>query len=627
MSKQKEQKLFEQFPPVPTEKWEEVITADLKGADYRKKLIWQTGEGFEVRPYYRAEDLAGIGFMGAAPGEFPFVRGTRACNAWKVHQTIAVESPEKANAEALRALAAGTGSLGFSIKGKEFTAAQLDALLKGIDLQKTPVVFSGNHAAAVIAGLMIARVHAMGEAGKEVHASFVIDPYMNCLSKKGAFGCSADGSKCMEQIAALAKQADGLRMRFAGVGGEMFGDSGSTIVQELAFTLAVGHEYLVRLMDAGLTADQAAKTIRFSMSVGANYFMEMAKIRAARMLWANIVKEYKPATECAEKMHLHGVTSRWNMTAYDPYVNMLRGTTEAMSAAIAGVHSLEVLPFDAAIRPATEFGSRIARNVQLLLKYESHFDQVADPAGGSYYIENLTASIAGQAWNLFKEVEAKGGYMAAFQAGFIQDQVEASAAKKDQEIATRRRTLLGTNQFPNFSEKADKDVTEATVIPGSGCSCKCSAPAPDARVLKPYRGAMAFEQLRLRTDRSGRAPKAFMLTCGQLAFARARAQFSCNFFACAGIDVVDNTYFASVEEGVKAALASKAEIVVICAADDDYATLAPQAKALLGDKAIFVVAGAPASQPELETQGIKNFISVRNNVLETLKYYQKELGI
>ena len=227
------------------------------------------------------------------------------------------------------------------------------------------------------------------------------------------------------------------------------------------------------------------------------------------------------------------------------------------------------------------------------------------------------------------EVEDRGGYIAAFEAGFIQDQIEASAATKDKNIATRRETLLGTNQFPNFLEVAGQEVTAETVTPGDKAKCCCSGKPVEGGVhpLRPYRGALAFEQMRLSVDRSGKEPKAFMLTCGSLAFARARAQFSCNFFACAGIRVQDNTYFKSLEEGVKAALDAKADIVVICAADDDYATLAPEAAKMIGDKAIFVVAGAPACMADLEAQGIKNFIHVKSNVLETLKYYLKELGI
>ena len=316
-------------------------------------------------------------------------------------------------------------------------------------------------------------------------------------------------------------------------------------------------------------------------------------------------------------MQIHAETSKWNQTVYDPYVNMLRGTTEAMSAAIGGVYSLEVTPFDASFENPTEFSKRIARNVELLLKHESHFDQVVDPAGGSYYIENLTQSIAAEAWKLFLEIEEKGGYTEAYKAGFIAERIKASAAAKDKNIATRRQILLGANQYPNFTEVAGKEITAESV----------TRKQAEGNVLVPYRGAMAFEEMRLHVDRSGKEPKAFMLTCGNLGMARARSQFSCNFFACAGIKVIDNTYFKSIEEGVKAALESKAQIVVVCASDDDYAEAAPKIKELLCGKAILVVAGAPACAPELEAQGITNFINVKSNVLETLKFYLKEMGI
>ena len=628
MANNKEEKLFGLFPPVTTEQWEAAITTDLKGADYERKLVWRTAEGFNVRPYYRAGNLKDVAFLGSKCGEFPYVRGTKKDNNWQIHQTIGVECPKEANAEATRALTKGAESIGFCIASKEFSAADLDTLLKGISLKTTELTFCGC-GVKTVAELFADKLENSDLNPEEVKVNFVIDPIINKLTLKGKLGCKEGAPKAFSTIADLIKKVPQYkRVRFVGVNGQQFNNCGSTIVQELAFTLAVGHEYVVKLMEQGLTIDQAAPSIRFTMSVSSNYFMEIAKFRAARMLWANIMAQYKPTRGCASKMKIHAVTSKWNMTVYDPYVNMLRGTTEAMSAAVSGVHSIEVLPFDTPYEKPTDFSARIARNVQLLLKEESHFNQVCDAAGGSYYIENLTNSIAEQAWNLFRQVEEKGGYIAAFEAGFIQDQVEASAAKKNSNIATRRETLLGTNQFPNFNEVADEAITEDVVTGKSTCKCGCASQAADGvRPLKPYRGAMAFEQMRLKVDRSGKQPKAFMLTCGALAFARARAQFSCNFFACAGIRVQDNTYFKSVEEGVKAALEAKAEIVVICAADDDYATLAPEAFKLLGDKAIFVVAGAPACKEELEAQGIKNFISVRNNVLETLQYYLKELGI
>ena len=616
MANTKSEKLFTEFPPVPTEKWEEVITADLKGADYERKLVWKTGEGFNVRPYYRAENLEGIKFLGSQAGEFPYVRGTHAHNRWRVHQTVSVVCPKEANAEALKILNAGVDSLGFCIASADFSAADLDTLLKDICIPAVEITFCGEKTAHV-AELVLAKVEKEGIAKEDVRIAFCIDPLVKGLSSKGDF-CSPNGEKCIARIVELIhKTKEYKHVRIVTVAGQTFGNSGSTIVEELAFTLSAGHDYLVRLMDAGLDVDAAARKLRFSFSVSSNYFMEIAKFRAARMLWANIVKGYGPAKNCACKMQIHAETSRWNQTVYDPYVNMLRGTTEAMSATIAGVHSLEVMPFDASFENPTEFSKRIARNVELLLKNESHFDQVVDPAGGSYYVENLTQSIAAEAWKLFLEIEQKGGYTEAYKAGLIVERIKASAAAKDKNIATRRQTLLGANQYPNFTEVAGKEITAESV----------TRKQAEGNVLVPYRGAMAFEEMRLQVDRSGKEPKAFMLTCGNLGMARARSQFSCNFFACAGIKVIDNTYFKSIEEGAKAALESKAQIVVVCASDDDYAEAAPKVKELLGGKAILVVAGAPACAPELEAQGITNFINVKSNVLETLKFYLKEMGI
>ncbi|MEG2365527.1 MAG: methylmalonyl-CoA mutase family protein [Alistipes sp.] len=612
MANTKREKLFTEFPPVTTERWEEVITADLKGADYERKLVWRTGEGFNVRPYYRAEDLKGLKFMDSQAGEFPFVRGTRAHNRWHVHQTIKVECPKAANAEALKLLATGVNSLGFCIGSESFSAADLDALLHEICIKAVEITFCGPKTSD-LATLVLAKIEKEEIAKEDVHICFCIDPLVKGLTSKGEL-CG----ECMNKVAALIQRtAEYKHIRVVSISGHLFGNAGSTIVEELAFTLAAGNDYLARLTDAGLPIDQVARKIRFSLGVTSNYFLEIAKFRAARLLWANIVKAYNPEKDCAAKMFVHAVTSSWNQTVYDPYANMLRGTTEAMSASIAGVHSLEVTPFDAPYEDPNELAKRIARNVELVLKHEAHFDQVVDPAGGSYYIETLTQSIADEAWKLFLEIENKGGYTKAYEAGYIVERVNVSAAAKDKAIATRRQTLLGTNQYPNFNETAAKGI-KAEVM---------QRPAAGKNTLLPYRGAMAFEQMRLQVDRSGKAPQAFMLTCCSLTMARARAQFACNFFACAGIKVVDNTFFKTIEEGVKAALAAKAEIVVVCASDDDYAEAAPKIKEMLAGKAILVVAGAPACAPELEAKGIANFVNVKSNVLESLKFYLKEMGI
>ncbi|MBR5877354.1 MAG: acyl-CoA mutase large subunit family protein, partial [Alistipes sp.] len=602
MANTEKAKLFAEFPPVSTEQWEAVITTDLKGADYERKLVWKTAEGFNVRPYYRAENLEGIEFLGSEAGEFPYVRGTHKSNSWGIHQTVVVECPKSANEEALKLLNSGVDSLGFHFPNGTASAADIDTLLEGIVIPAVEITFSGKDFVGT-ANNVFAKIEAAGYAKDEVKMNFVFDPIVKDLSTQGIYCCGDTcGSACYEAVAEfIRRSAEWKYIRVVNVSAAIFSNAGSTIVEELGFALAAGHDYLVKFTEMGLPVDLVARKMRFSFAVTANYFMEIAKFRAARMLWANIVKGYNPEKECSCKMFAHATTSTWNQTVYDPYVNMLRGTTEAMSAALAGVHSLEVTPFDYSFEKPNEFSQRIARNTELLLKHESHFDQVVDPAGGSYYIETLTKNIAEQAWKLFLEVEDKGGYVEAFKSGYVVEKVKASAAAKDKNIATRRQILLGANQYPNFTEVADSAVAADVVTR-----------TDSENVLTPYRGAMAFESMRLGVDRSGKEPKAFMLTCGSLAMARARAQFSCNFFACAGIRVQDNTFFHSVEEGVAAALEAKADIVVVCASDDDYAEVAPKVKELLAGKAILVVAGAPACTPELEAQGINNFINVKS---------------
>ena len=281
---------------------------------------------------------------------------------------------------------------------------------------------------------------------------------------------------------------------------------------------------------------------------------------------------------------------------------------------------MTVTPFDKTYDAPNEFSERMARNQQLLLKEESHFDKVIDPAAGSYYIENLTVSIAKQAWDLFLAVEEDGGFYASVKAGKVQAAVNESNKARHAAVAKRKEVLLGTNQFPNFNEKAgDKKPVEATCCCGGGHTCEKDVPT-----LNFDRAASEFEALRLETEASGKRPKAFMLTIGNLAMRQARAQYSCNFLACAGYEVVDNLGFSTVEEGIEAAMAAKADIVVLCSSDDEYAEYAVPAFKALNGRAMFIVAGAPACMDDLKAAGIENFIHVRVNVLETLKRIQRQ---
>ena len=616
---QKKLNFLADFPAISTQEWMDKITADLKGADFSKKLVWRTPEGFNVNPFYRAEDIEGLLTTKSAPGEFPYVRGTKADNNWKVRQNIDAKCAKSANEKALDILGKGINSLGIKVNKAELSEEYIATLLNGIDATKVELNFKVCvKEAAKLASLLKSYFASKGYDLSQVYGSICCDP-INRMLLKGKKLSAEEITKILIEVLQASEEL--VNFPVIGVNAVSFNNAGVYCAQELGYALAWGNQYLELLTEAGVDP-MAAKSIKFAFGVGGNYFMEIAKFRAARLLWAKIVEAYNPSCLCAAKMKIHAETSTYNKTIYDAHVNMLRTQTEAMSAALGGVDSLTVLPFDATFKASDEFSERIARNQQLLLKEESNFDKVIDPAAGSYYIESLTAMIAEQAWKIFLDIQNNGGLLAVIESGAIFAQVKETADKRKKDVASRKEILLGTNQFPNFSEMA------ADKIVNKECACKCGCTVETSGVVLPTeRAAEEFETLRLATEASAKRPKAFMLTIGNLAMRLARSQFSCNFFACAGYEVIDNLGFSTVEEGVAAAKAAGADIIVLCSSDDEYAELAIPAFQAVGGEQIFVVAGAPACMEDLQKAGIENFIHVRVNVLETLKGFNNKLGI
>lgn len=613
------EKLFSEFAPVSTEEWMAKITADLKGVPFEKKLVWKTGEGFNVNPFYRAEDIEGLKTTESLPGEFPYVRGTKKDNDWKVRQNIEVCCFKGANEKALDLLTKGVTSLGFIIKGDEVNEENIATLLEGICPASVELNFNTcNCKAEKLIGILADYFKGKGVDAEKCYGSVNYDAFKKPLVK------GKENSEWVEGAAAVLKAGQALpNYRVLAVNAFLFNNAGAYISQELGYALAWGNELMAKLTEAGFTADEVAKKIKFNLGISSNYFMEIAKFRAARWLWAEIVAAYKPACECACKMVAHAQTSEWNMTVYDAHVNLLRSQTEAMSAALAGVDSITVRPFDKIYQTPDDFSERIARNQQLLLKEECHLDKVVDPSAGSYYVEVLTNSLADVAWKLFLEVEEKGGFSVAVNAGEIQNAVNASNVARKKAVATRREILLGSNQYPNFTEvAADKIQEKGSCCCGGGHCGEATIPALDFS-----RGASEFEALRMTTEKSGKTPKVFMLTIGNLAMRLTRSQFSANFFGCAGYKIIDNLGFDTVEAGVEAAVKAGAEIVVLCSSDDEYAEFAPAAYKALAGRAEFVVAGAPACADDLKAQGIDQFVNVKSNVLETLKAFNAKLGI
>lgn len=609
---EKKELLFDQFPPVSTEEWRAKVEADLKGAPFDKKLVWRTNEGFNLQPMYRAEDIKDFDTTNSLPGEYPYVRGIKMDNEWLSRQEIIADTPEKANEIALDVLGKGVNSLGFKVKD----AADIATLLNGVDLGKVEInLVCCPKKAIAVATALVDYIKANG-AESSFRGSVSFNPFKKALKHGQPF--PGDIAQMGAEMVKIAAPVEGLRV--LSVDSEMLSNAGAYIFQELGYALAWGAEWLTLLTEAGVSASDVAKRIKFNMGVSSNYFMELAKFRAARMLWAQIVKQYPGTSDDDCKQHVHAITSRFNQTIYDAHVNLLRSQTECMSAALAGVESITVTPFDTPYQTPDAFSERIARNQQFLLKEESHLDKVVDPAGGSYYVETLTVSIAKEAWKLFLEVEEKGGFLACINDGSIQAAVRETSTKRHTDVARRKEILLGTNQYPNINE------TAAAKIVSDGCSCTCGHGECDTEVgLPTSRAASDFEALRLATEASSHRPKVFMLTIGNLAMRLARAQFSTNFFGCAGYEIIDNLGFDTVEQGVDAALAKGADVIVLCSSDDEYATLAPEAFKYLDGRAEFVVAGAPACMEELQAAGIKEFVHVRCNVLDTLKAFNARL--
>jgi methylmalonyl-CoA mutase len=373
-------------------------------------------------------------------------------------------------------------------------------------------------------------------------------------------------------------------------------ESGADAIQQLGIALAAGVEKLTQLCE-DRPVDVAAREIEFVFAVGSTYFFEIAKLRAARMVWARAVKAFAPSDPGSCRMHLHVRTALLNKSLCDPYTNVLRVTTEAMSAALGGCEALTVQPFG--------FDEHIALGVQRVLAEEAHLNVVADPAGGSYYIESLTASLARESWKLFQRVEAAGGYTKALAAGWLAEEIAKTRAAREKAISSRRKALVGVNNYPDLNEKAlEIDHQSATG----------AAPFPLFRLAEP------FEKIRRRMVRhareTGRVPKVLLLKRGDVKMRTARANFALNFFGCAGFEITEAEEYAGTE----------ASLVVLCSSDPEYLPFAQEVCAAV--QVPVVVAGNPKDQIEaLKAAGVEGFIHIGSDAVETLTDWQNRLGV
>ena len=495
-----QEKLFKQFLPVSTKEWMDKITSDLKGADFNKKLIWKTNEGFDVKPFYRKEDTENLPFISRLPGEFPYIRGTRQNgNNWLIRQNIEVENFSSANRKALDILMKGVDSLGYIIKNPEsINDRNIETLLNGIHFESVELNFLSEGKAKELLESFKKIIIKGGIDASKVRGAIEADPLGRLM---------INGSLCVpvesgfDYLTSLTKEAGSLpHFRTIRVDASHFTNAGADTVKELAFGLSMANEYMIQLTERGISSDLAASKICFTFGTGSNYFFEIAKLRAARLLWSMVVSAYRPEKSESAVMEIHSVTGRWNKTIYDPYVNLLRTQTEAMSAVLGGADSLTVDPFDMVFRQPDEFSERIARNQQLLLKEEAYFDKTADPAGGAWYIEKLTYMIAESSWKLFVEIDDQGGFLSALKRGIIQKKINETADIRKSDVSKKKEILLGTNQHPRLSETISSSVDYSRIF--------SSYPDRTDNIVEPvrlFRGSEEFEKLRISSPEEFKA--------------------------------------------------------------------------------------------------------------------------
>jgi methylmalonyl-CoA mutase len=615
MQENKINKLFSDFPEVSTEAWNEKLKKDLKTDDIERKLNWKTGEGIELKGVYRSEDLDNIEILNNQIASAPFLRGTKEDNNWAINRIIETSDIAEANKLALKAISRGATSVEFNCSQIK-KADSLAILLDGINLEEITVRFDKPMSYKIILKHLISFIENKGFDKNKVQASFNWDAMAYRLIS-GKYYQTLDDN--INELKSLIEEAEENipNLKILSVNGLLFHNGGSTTVQELAFSLSAAVEYTSRLMEKGLSLETIVKHLYFRMAIGSAYFMEIAKFRALRQLWNKTITAFDSKMEDKAKAYIFATNGIWNKSIYDPYVNMLRTTTETMSAAIAGVDVISVLPFDKVYKNENDFSSRIAQNQQILIKEEAHFDKVVDAAGGSYYIENITNSLMENSWELFNTIEDMGGYAAAMESNFIKTEIEKSAEIKELALATGKLNMLGTSQFPN-QEELLKDELELEVNKDN-----------NENGLNLGRLSKDFDKLRLETENSNYQPKVLLLAFGNITMRKARAAFMTNFFACAGYEITEISNCESAKEAVKQIEINKYDIVSLCSSDDEYISFARAYQteiATTEKRPILLVAGNPKEAiAELKQIGIEDFIHIRTNIIESLNGFQERI--
>jgi methylmalonyl-CoA mutase len=666
------------FPPPTFEDWKQEVEKSLKGKPI-ETLYSNTYENLRIKPIYTRKDLESLEHIEQYPGFPGYVRGIEVNGyikqPWAVSQELSANSPKEWNEIVKQDVERGQTEIHLVLDklGFHITSLQdIEEMFSGISLQDYSLRVDAGESSLSFLTLLAAYLQKQQIPLDNVSGTIGMDPLASLVIKGQLSTSLTTLYDVMADVTSWAKEAMP-NVKTIIVHSEPYHNGGANAVQELAFAFATAVEYLHECLNRGLTIDEAAQRINFSFAIGANVFMEIAKLRAARLVWTNIVKAFG-GNEESQKMTIHARTSHFTKTVYDPYVNMLRATTEAFAAVVGSANSLHVSPFDEAIKQPDEFSRRIARNTQLILNVESHLGKVIDPAGGSYFVESLTAQLAEEAWKLFQQIEAKGGMMKALEEGYVQEEVGKVAELRMKNVKTRKEKIVGTNFYANLAESpvktdANNHLNPATggVIQGENVAqlkagfdekkfiqtafimterratareiekaLEANGPSISIQPIQQWRLAEPFEQLRKASEahleKHGSRPKVVLINLGAIPKHKARADFITGFFEAGGFEVVKNNGYMSVEEAVQGALSAEGTHYVICGTDDSYSENVPAIAAELkkaNSQLKLFVAGKPT--PELEETfvqaGIDGFIHIGSNCYETLVAFMKDMGV
>lgn len=657
--------LFEEFPSVSTAEWEAKIREDLGAHATGERLQWDTGEGISLPAFLRSEDQSSVAHLDADPSRSPLASGESSpANSWRIRQDLFHPDPKEVNRMAHRTLDRGVSDLGLvlasrpreTFDGAFDTLEAIEAVVEGLPLSEIGVHLDRGVGAPL---LLSALDEVLSPSDLTLTGSFGYDPVAALASgtvrhRNTAFHLAGELRAPPPPFSDARSLSVDLRI---------YHEAGASAVQELAFGLGSLSELLAHALEQNWDLRSLVSSLHLQTAVATTYFVELAKLRALRLLVPQVIDAYADAADTAldvapADLFVQAETSRRTETIYDPYVNMLRGTTEAMVAVLGGCDVLSVRPYDASLRPPDAFGSRIARNVQLILQHEAHLDVVDDPGAGAYYIEAATDRLARQAWKQFQEIEARGGMIETLQNGWVQQQIREVQHERDRAVDDRDTVLVGTNHYPDLDERRREDLETPSAFESNGSPppeldeisldavgaamgaghalphirSALGADSLPFQPLRSHRPASGIESVRLRTEaashESGRRPVVFLAPLGPPGPRSARATFARNVFGVAGFEIVENLHFDEPEDVAAAAVEAGADLVVLCSADTEYPELVPAVRAALHDHnatPLLVVAGDP-DQLEGDVPA-DDFIHRNIRLRQKLAAVQQQLGI